>query len=154
MKIAACLFAALVALIPAQTLAGAPTVRIVVNGPEISAKGVTVTGVWPGWLTFVDFKSGAVPEPDPTLPRYLLSGYAGLASEGDLWYKITYVWDQSSNRALVYLPGPREDYYRENYAQNTAYAEVAGKWYPVLNEDPFKGWAELIRKALPHKGAH
>jgi hypothetical protein len=149
MRMAYHLFAMLmaVAILPAQTFGGAPTTSIVVNGPGIPPEGITITGSWPGWVTFADINSGAVPEPAADLPRYVLAGYT---AEGSKWYTVLYVWDRSSGRALVYLPGPSEtEYYRVNYGNNIAYAQLAGKWYGVLNRGSFEGWADIVRRALP-----
>ena len=136
-----------VASLPARTYGGAPTTRIVISGPGISPEGITITGTWPGWISFIDKNSGAVPEPAPDLPRYVLVGYE---DRGSKWYVVGYVWDDRSGRALVYLPGPREtDYYRVNYGNNIAYEKLAGQWYAVSNKGSFQGWADLIRKHLP-----
>ena len=149
MRIIFALFLALTAVVtlPALTYGGAPTTRIVITGPGISQDGITITGTWPGWISFIDTNSGAVPEPAPDLPRYVLVGYT---DRGSKWYTVLYVWDDRSGRALVYLPGPLEkDYYRVNYGNNIAYEKLAGQWYFVSNKGAFQGWADLIHKHLP-----
>jgi len=136
-----------VAILPPRTYGGVPTTSIVISGPGISREGITITGTWPGWITFIDRNSGAVPEPASDLPRYVLAGYT---DRGSKWYTVLFVWDDRSGRALVYLPGPREtDYYRVNYDNNIAYEKLAGQWYSVSNKGSFQGWADLIRKHLP-----
>ena len=156
MRRAAYLFAALMILIvsPAATFAGAPTTLVVVNGPGLPPEGVKIKGAWPGWITFVDFDSGAVAEPASDVPRYTLTGYT---DQQQKWYTVLYVWDRSSGRAVVYVPPgvPEMDigFPSSDGTIDWAYRRLAGKWYAVRNRGAYSGWAELIRKALP-QAAH
>jgi hypothetical protein len=90
----------------------------------------------------VDAKSGPISEPASELPRYVVAGHT---DRYQWWFTVLYVWDQWSDRSLVYLPGPSDLGYRINYGANTSYEKRAGKWYYV--SDPT--WADAIRKVLP-----
>ena len=154
MRITVAVLAVLLALMftPAAVLAGGFGTRVVVTGPGLQAEGIAIRGCWPGHHhPFADISEGAVAEPSPELPRYVLSG--DTAERGEA-FTILYVRDPSSGRAFVYLPSPNEADYPQHLNDDavTDYGTYAGKWYPFYREAQFARWDYLIGKAATQSG--
>lgn len=108
------------------------TVELSITGPGLSVpfhtrdSEVIDVSVWGG--NFADWESGAVGEPDVDLDRYLVHFWVQVPrSTVQMKYVLWYVWDPNAQRAIVYLPGRRDPWYRTNV-------------YSILREDRDGRW--------------
>jgi hypothetical protein len=111
----------LVAMTTAESAsAKGPTVELSITGPGLNAPIHTSdpdaidASVWGG--NFADWGAGSVAEPIEALPRFLVHFWVQLPRSGGvhLMYVVGFVWDPSTERGIVYLPGPRDEWYRTN----------------------------------------
>jgi hypothetical protein len=139
---------ALAAALTPSLLAKGPTVKLAISGPGL-ADVLTVTDrkaieatVWGG--EFIDRQNGSVPEPPPGLPRYTIQFYVEPPRrEVRMMYVVEYVWDPTSNRAIVHLPGRADTWYWLNVS--TILRDGAdGKWFYAST-----AWGAAIRRVLP-----
>lgn len=130
---------------PASLLAKAPTLKIVIQGPDLKTPIQITDGkvlanfqVLSGKGTYaieprleepsfiVDWSEGPTVEPPNALPRYEVLFYADRPNER-LVYAVSYAFDSVTGEGYVYLPGKSD----ENYALNvhTIIRRVEGKWF-------------------------
>jgi len=165
--------AILLALLPVQALAKGLTVRITIEGGSLKAP-IAITdaqtlapfNIWSGPGTFggdsatppidpatdvkvhapsfvVDWSQGIIAAPSPELPRYKLSFWAS-ENPTKLAYAVTYVFDPSTKRGYVYLPGKNDDGWYIDVG--SVYRQIEGNW--------FRAWSVWDRVAIPLMAAH
>ena len=117
---------------PASLLAKAPTLKIVIQGADLTTPIQITDGkvlanfqVLSGKGTYaneprleepsfiIDWSQGPTVEPPKSLPRYEILFYAGRPSKR-LVYAVSYAFDAVTGEGYVYLPGKND----ENYALN------------------------------------
>lgn len=160
------LFISLLLIGPSLLLAKGKTIRIVVEGNELS-KPLDITdpkilaiNVWTGPGTssnqpgfnpnapsfIVDWSQGPVTEMPKGLQKYRISFYVNSQNER-LAYVVFYVYDPSTKHGYVYLPGGSDEYYKLNVG--TIFRGVEGKWFHAWSE-----WEKiagpLINEAKTH----
>src|SRR5579864_9092092 len=130
---------------PASLLAKAPTLKIVIQGSDLTTPIQITDGkvlanfqVLSGKGTYsneprleepsfiIDWSQGPTFEPSKSLPRYEILFYADRPNER-LVYAVSYAFDAVTGEGYVYLPGKND----ENYALNvhTIIRRVEGKWF-------------------------
>lgn len=130
---------------PASLLAKAPTLKIVIQGADLTTPIQITDGkvlanfqVLSGKGTYaneprleepsfiIDWSQGPTVEPPKSLPRYEILFYAGRPSKR-LVYAVSYAFDAVTGEGYVYLPGKND----ENYALNvhTIIRRVEGNWF-------------------------
>ncbi len=139
---------AFAAALTPSLLAKGPTVKLAISGPGLpdvltvtDRKAIEAT-VWGG--EFIDRRKGSVPEPPPGLPRYTIQFYVEPPRrEVRMMYVVEYVWDPTSNRAIVHLPGRADKWYWLNVS--TILRDGAdGQWFYAST-----AWGAAIRSVLP-----
>lgn len=130
---------------PASLLAEAPTVKIVIQGADLTIPIQVTDGkvlanfqVLSGKGTYaneprleepsfiIDWSGGPTVEPRKSLPRYKVLFYAGRPNRR-LAYVVSYAFDAVTGEGYVYLPGKND----EDYALNvhTILRGVEGRWF-------------------------
>ncbi len=124
------------------------TTKIVVTGPglaqplELTDKEVLAANVWAG--EFVDWAKGKAVAPGANASRYLLQFHVRAPRmEPRMMYVVRYAWDDSANRALVYLPGRGDEWYRLNVS-TILRDGLDGHWFYATDR-----WSRAVRRALP-----
>ncbi len=124
------------------------TVELSITGPGMSAPihtsdaGAIDVNVWGG--NFADWEKGVVDEPSLDLGRYLVHFWIQLprSTTVQLKYVVWYVWDSDTQRALVYLPGPKDQWYRTN-TYSILREGVDGHWFYAS-----RPWGLALKKVL------
>ncbi len=130
---------------PASLLAKAPTLKIVIQGADLTTPIQITDGkvlanfqVLSGKGTYaneprleepsfiIDWSQGPTVEPPKSLPRYEILFYAGRPSER-LVYAVSYSFDAVTGEGYVYLPGKNDEKYALNV--HTIIRRVEGKWF-------------------------
>ena len=139
----------LAALVVATSASGkGVTVALSVTGPgietplQLTDESAVDVSVWGG--NFANWEAGAVSAPAPELPRFLVHFWVELPRTDtvQLKYVVWYVWDTSQERALIYLPGPRDIWYRTN-TRSILREGQDGNWFQA--SEP---WGRAIKEAL------
>jgi len=124
------------------------TVAISITGPGLEtplqttdANAIDVS-VWGG--DFANWEAGAISEPASELPRYLVHFWVQVprSSTVQLKYVVWYVWDPSQERALIYLPGPQDLWYRTN-TRSILRDGFDGHWFYAVEH-----WAGAIKQSI------
>jgi hypothetical protein len=149
------LVAGAVFAIPA--LAKAPTEKLVISGPGIAGllettdPRVITPSIWAG--DFVDWNSKAA-APGVRHARYTVRFHVSQPRhESRAAYVVYYVWDPETERALVYIAGPGDEWYRVNAGSivrdgSDGQSWRDGQWY-VAND----AWGRAIHDLLQGQGA-
>ncbi|SHF62546.1 hypothetical protein SAMN04487965_2420 [Microbulbifer donghaiensis] len=123
------------------------TVELSITGPGLKAPVHTSdaeaigANVWRG--NFADWDSGVIEEPPAGLARYVVYFWVQVPrSTVQLKYALGYVWDPDTQRAVVYLPGPRDEWYRTNVSSILREGQD-GHWFYA--SEP---WGESVKRAL------
>jgi hypothetical protein len=124
------------------------TVALSITGPGLDVPlqttdpGAIDVSIWGG--NFAEFEDGAMAEPPIDLPRYLVHFWAELprTSTVQLKYVVWYVWDPSREKALIYLPGPRDLWYRTN-TRSILRENHDGKWFYATEP-----WGRAIKQTI------
>jgi hypothetical protein len=130
---------------PASLLAKSPTLKIVIQGADLTTPIQITDGkvlanfqVFSGKGTYtneprleepsfiIDWSEGPTVGPPKALPRYEILFYVDRHNER-LVYAVSYAFDAVTGEGYVYLPGKND----ENYALNvhTIIRRVEGKWF-------------------------
>ena len=145
------------AVLAMPALAKAATEKLVISGPGIAGLLETTDpqaiapSIWGG--DFVDWDSKAV-APAVQHGRYTVRFHVGNARhETRAAYVVYYVWDADAGRALVYIAGPGDEWYRVNAASivrdgSDGRSWRDGHWY--LASD---AWGHAILAVLQEQGA-
>jgi hypothetical protein len=98
--------------------------------------------VWGG--DFAKWEDGAQSEPSSELPRFLVHFWAQLPrnSTVQLKYVVWYVWDPSQEKSLIYLPGPRDSWYRTNTSTILRQGQD-GNWFHAAEP-----WGRAIKESI------
>ena len=81
-------------------------------------------------------------EPSGGLDRYLVHFWADMGRTVEMKYVVHYCWDEDAQSAFVYLPGPRDQFYRTNIYSIHRDGQN-GKWYYATEQ-----WGNAIRRIL------
>ena len=120
-----------------------PTTRLIISGPGLSRPVETtdpksLANVWAG-----RFIAEPAPEPDPALPRYLVTFYVQAPRETPhAMYVVTYVRDPQSGSGFVYLPGRGEEGWAMN-VRTILRDGQDGRWHHADRE-----WSDALARAL------
>ncbi len=132
-------------VVASTTFAKGPTVQLSITGPGLSkpvhtsdADAIAV-GVWSG-----DFfqRNDAEIKPSGDLDRYLVYFWVDIGRTVEMKYVVHYCWDEDAQSAFVYLPGPRDQFYRTNIYSIHRDGQN-GKWYYATEQ-----WGNAIRRIL------
>ena len=165
--------AILLALLPVPASAKGLTVRITIEGGSLKApieitdaQTLAAFNIWSGPGTFgsdsatlpidpaadvkvhapsfvVDWSQGIIAAPSPALPRYKVSFWAS-DNPRKLAYLVSYVFDPSTKRGYIYLPGKND---AGHYIDaGSVYRGIEGNW--------FRAWSAWDRVASPLIAAH
>jgi len=146
------LSALLAVMFVSPAFAKAATEKLVISGPGIAGQIETTDAkaiapsIWGG--NFVDWNSKAV-EPAATHARYTIKFHIRTAQGGSrVAYVVYYVWDPDAKRALVYIPGPGEEWYGVNASSilrdgSDGRSWRDGRWYAATDD-----WSRAIREVL------
>ena len=120
-----------------------PTTRIVISGPPLPRPVETtdpkaLANVWAG-----RFIAEPASEPDPALPRYLVTFYVQAPRETPrAMYIVSYVRDPQSGGGFVYLPGRGEEGWAMN-VRTILRDGQDGRWHRATRE-----WSDALARAL------
>ena len=124
------------------------TVELSITGPGLStpihtsdASAINVS-VWGG--NFSDWDYGKVEEPSGDLEHYHVHFWVQVprSTVVQLKYVIGYVWDADKGLALVYLPGPRDQWYQTN-TYSILREGLDGHWFYAT-----ESWGKTLKKVL------
>ncbi|HLZ41675.1 MAG TPA: hypothetical protein VKQ11_11975 [Candidatus Sulfotelmatobacter sp.] len=144
-RIAALSVVSLLLATPASLLAKASTLKIVIQGADLTTpiqitdrKVLANFQVLSGKGTYaneprleepsfvIDWPQGPTAEPPKGLPRYQILFYLDRRNER-LVYTVAYAFEAVTGEGYVYLPGKNDENYKQN--AHTIVRRVDGKWF-------------------------
>jgi hypothetical protein len=148
MKRTLILLATVLVVAAAVLQAKGDTIKVVVTGPglaqplELTDKEVVAANVWAG--NFVDWTRGKAVAPAANTSRYLLQFHVQPPRmDPRMMYVVRCVWDDSTDSALVYLPGRGDQWYHLNVSTILRDGRD-GHWFYATDQ-----WSRAMRRALP-----
>jgi hypothetical protein len=120
-----------------------PTVRLTVSGGGLQSPIEVTTPAALAHVWSDEFIGGPTAQPPARLPRYQIAFHVlpNGKREPKVMYVVTYVRDEGSGEALVYLPGPGEEHYGLN--ASTILRAGSGRWHHAV---PY--WAAAVNQSL------
>lgn len=149
------MFRQIVSFVALMTLTAAAfgkgqTVSLSITGPSLTTPIHTTdeaaidVSVWGG--QFADWEAGAVNVPSDSLERYTVHFWVQVPrGTVQMKYVIDYVWDPETERALVYLPGPRNIWHQTNVYSILRRGQD-GHWFHATQP-----WANAIKRVLQNR---